>query len=151
MATRLIAGGAFVRLVIDGEVVGLATGASFDEDFGVVPANVLNHQGPLDYDSQGYSCRITLQTYIPEPSASGPWPDGGTKALSEFVPTRSEIQSNLGKPGAFGVLQFLSTSSNKVIEQFENVIVASDGAQVAPNSFITQNVQLMAVERVNPA
>ncbi len=148
MANRLIAGGAWCRIVIDGDVVGLVSGASFDEDFGVVPAAVLNYQGPIDYDSQNYSCRITLQTYVPEPSAAGPWPDGGNKALADYIPTRRQIQSSLGKPGQFGVLQFVSTSSDKVIEQFEKVMVASNGAQISPNSFVTSNVQLMAVERV---
>lgn len=148
MNTRMIAGGAWCRVVIDGVVMGLVTGASYDEDWGVTPAKVLNHHGPIDYDSQDYSCRITLQAFVPEPSAVAPYPDGGAKAFVDMLPTRRSVQGNSGRPGMFGVLQFVSTSSSKVLAQFENVMVSSNGIQVAPNSFVTANIQLMAVERV---
>ncbi len=148
MAQRLIAGGAWCRIVIDGVVMGLVTGASYDEDWGVAPAKVLNHHGPVDYDSQDYTCRITLQAFVPEPSAVAPFPDGGSKALQDMLPTRSQVQSNAGKPGMFGVLQFISTSSAKVLNQFENVMIASNGSQIAPNAFVTGNIQMLAVERV---
>ena len=148
MAARLIAGGAWCRIVIDGAVMGLVTGASYDEDWGVTPAKVLNHHGPIDYDSQDYTCRVTLQAFVPEPSAIAPYPDGGSKALVDMLPTRRDVQSNAGKPGMFSTLQFVSTSSSKVLAQFEKVMISSNGVQVAPNSFVTANIQMLAVERV---
>lgn len=151
MATRLIAGGAWCKVVINGQTVGLASGASYDEDWNVQPANVLNYHGPVDYDSQGYSCRISLQSFVPEPGVAGPWPDGGSIALHDLLPTRAEVQSNAGKPGMFDTLQFISTSAQKVLCQFEKVMVASNGTQISPNSYVTENISLLAVQRVRPA
>jgi len=142
MGNKMIAGGAWVQIIINGEPVGLATGASYDEDFAVNPANVLNYHGPVDYDSQGYSCTITLNTFVPERPGQGPWPDGGIKALHEYLPSRSEIQANDGKP------QFLNFATGELVAQFRKVMVASDGVQVSPNSYVTANMRLMAVERL---
>lgn len=147
MADKLIAGGAWVAIWIDDEAVGLATQASYDEDWGVQPANVLNYHGPVDYDSQGYSCNITLGTFIPEIPGTGPWPDNGVKSLSEFLVTRQEVQSNNGKPGEYGTLKFVNTSTGAVINQFRKVMLASNGVQVSPNSYVTANMRFMAVER----
>lgn len=151
MADKLIAGGAWVQVIIDGNPVGLATGASYDEDWAVNPANVLNFHGPVDYDSQGYSCTITLSTFVPERPNETSWPDGGNKALFEFLPTRSEVQSNDGKPGEFDQLQFLNTATGELVAQFRRVMVASNGVQVTPNSYVTANIRLMSVERTFPS
>jgi len=147
MANRKIAGGAWVRIVADGTAIGLVSGASYDEDFGVRPVAILNHQGPADYDSQDYSCSLSIQAFVPEPSQLGPWPDGASKSFKDLIPTRSKVQSNLGKPGQIDVLQFVSTSSDKVLNQFETVMISRDGGQIVPNSFVTGNIQLLAVER----
>jgi hypothetical protein len=147
MAAKLIAGGAWVQVLINGEPVGLATQAAYDEDWAVNPANVLNYHGPADYDSQGYSCTVTLGTFVPERPDSGPWPDGGTKALADFLVKRSEVQSNDGKPGEFDLLQFVNTATGDVLAQFRKVMLASNGIQVSPNSYVTANIRFMAVER----
>lgn len=147
MAAKLIAGGAWVQVLINGEPVGLATQAAYDEDWAVNPANVLNYHGPADYDSQGYSCTVTLGTFVPERPDSGPWPDGGVKALADFLVTRSEVQSNDGKPGEFDLLQFVNTATGDVLAQFRKVMLASNGIQVSPNSYVTANIRFMAVER----
>ncbi|MHA2426496.1 MAG: hypothetical protein ACXADB_00450 [Candidatus Hermodarchaeia archaeon] len=147
MADKLIAGGAWVQVLINGEPVGLATNASYDEDWAVNPANVLNFHGPVDYDSQGYSCTLTLGTFVPEIPNSGPWPDGGVKALADLLPTRSQIQSNNGKPGEFDLVQFLNTATARLVNQFRKVMLASNGVQLSPNSYVTANMRLMAVER----
>jgi len=34
------------------------------------------------------------------------------------------------------------------VAQFRKVMVASDGVQVSPNSYVTANMRLMAVERL---
>lgn len=147
MGQKMLAGGAWVQVLINGQAVGLATGASFDEDWAVNPANVLNYHGPIDYDSQGYSCTLTLSTFIPERPGEGPWPDGGQAALAEFIPTRSQVQSNDGKPGEFDLVQFLNTATQQVINQFRKVMVASNGTQITPNSYLTANMRMMCVER----
>ena len=147
MAEKLIAGGAWVQVLIEGEPVGLATQAAYDEDWAVNPANVLNYHGPVDYDSQGYSCTVTLGTFIPERPGFGPWPDGGVKSLSDFLVTRSQVQSNDGKPGEVDLLQFLNTATGEIVNQFRKVMLASNGVQISPNSYATANIRFMAVER----
>lgn len=147
MAQKMIAGGAWVQVLINGEPVGLASNASYDEDWVVNPANVLNYHGPVDYDSQGYSCSINLGTFIPERPGTGPWPDGGKKALSDYLVTRSYVQSNDGKPGEYDLLQFLNTATGEIMNQFRKVMLASNGSQIAPNSYVTSNMRFMAVER----
>lgn len=144
---KMIAGGAWVAIWIDDEAVGLATQASYDEDWGVQGANVLNFHGPVDYDSQGYSCNITLGTFIPEIPGTGPWPDQGIKSLSEFLVTRAQVQSNNGKPGEYATLKFVNTATGAIINQFRKVMLASNGVQVSPNSYVTANMRFMAVER----
>lgn len=144
---KLVAGGAWIQVLIDGAPVGLASNASYDEDWVVNPCNVLNYHGPMDYDSQGYSCTITLGTFVPERPGLGPWPDGGAESLIEYLPTRREVQSNDGKPGEFGLLQFVNTATGQVINQFRKVMIASNGTQIAPNSYVTANIRFMAVER----
>jgi hypothetical protein len=113
----------------------------------VNPANVLNYHGPVDYDSQGYSCNITLGTFIPERPGMGPWPDGGVTSLSDYLVTRSEVQSNDGKPGEFDLMQFVNTATGDVINQFRKVMLASNGTQISPNSYVTANMRFMCVER----
>jgi hypothetical protein len=147
MATRLIAGGARVQVLINGAPVGLATNASYDEDWGIQGAQVLNYLGPITYDSQNYSCSISLGTYIPEVPGSGPWADGGATALADYLPTRTIVAQDQGQPGMFDTLQFLNTHTGKVINQFRNVMIASNGTQLSPGSYVTANVRLMAVER----
>lgn len=153
MANRLIAGGAVIQVWIQhpeqGMVpVGLATGASYDEDWSVNPANVLGFLGPIDYDSQGYSCSLNLSTFRPMVPGGGPWPDGGTIALHDFLPTRQDVQASFGKPGEFDVMQFLNIATGEVANRFRRVMLASNGTQISPNSYITANMRLLAVERV---
>ena len=152
MGVKLIAGGAWVQIWIEVngilQPVGLATNASYDEDWAVNPANVLNYHGPVDYDSQGYSCTLTLGTFFPErPNQADPWPDGGLTALADLLPVRKDVQSNDGKPGEFNQVQFVNTATAELINQFERVMIASNGVQITPNSYVTANIRLMAVER----
>lgn len=145
---RLIAQGQEVQVLINGQPVGLATGASYDEDWQVNAANVLNYLGPIDYDSQGYRCAINISTFIPEVPGSGPWPDGGSKALADYLPTRSQVQgAGNGVVNKFDTVSFISTATNNVVNSFRNVVLSSNGTQISPNSYITTNIQFLAVER----
>lgn len=144
---RLIAQGFEVQVLMNGTPVGLATNASYDEDWQPNPANVLNYLGPIDWDSQGYQCSITLGTYIPEPPGTGPWPDGGQVALASYIPTRTQVQAANGTVNKFALLQFLSTSTGDILNQFSTVLLASNGTQISPNSYITMNVRFLAVQR----
>jgi hypothetical protein len=152
MAQKLIAGGAWVQVKVqlsDGKwyAVGLASGCSYDEDWSIQPANVLNHLGPISYDSQGYSCTITLNTFVPENAASlSILPDGGEKTLDDLLPTRDQVQID-GKGKQFDGLKFVNTATQADLRIFQDVIVASNGEQVAPNSYVTANIRMNAVKR----
>lgn len=147
MASRLIMQGFEVLVLINSTPVGLATGASYEEDWQPVPANTLNYLGPIDWDSQGYQCAINLSTYIPEVPGSGPWPDGGVKALSDFLPTRSQVQANNGTVNKFDLMQFVSTATGQIVNQFRSVLLASNGTQATPNTYLTANIRFLAVAR----
>jgi hypothetical protein len=147
MGQKLIAGGAWVQVIVDGDPIGLATNASYDEDWAVNPANVLNYLGPCDYDSQGYSCTITMGAFVPEIPGAGNLPDGGTKSLHDYLTTRRVVQQGGGKPGEFNLLQFVNTSTGEILNQFRKVLLASNGTQISPNSYVTSNIRFMSVER----
>src|SRR3972149_5400144 len=99
MARKILAGGAWIQVLLNGAAGGLSTEASYDDDWAVNPANVLNYHGPSDYGWQGYACTVPLSTFVPERPGEGPWPDGGQVALAEFIPTRGQVPSSDGKPG----------------------------------------------------
>lgn len=154
MATKWIAGGAWVKIAFEindiDVYIGLVTNASYDEDFQVSPANVLGFLGPADYDSQGYTCSITLGTLVPEADApeGGTYPGGGSIALHSQFPFRDVIQLGGGKPSMFNTVKFLNSSTNEILVQFSQVMVASTGVQINPNSYVTANMRLMAIARV---
>ena len=150
MAAKLIAGGAWVQVLVQIEGVlksiGLATGCSYDEDFQIQPANVLNYLGPISYDSMGYTCNITISAFVPERKVAL-YADGGQITFDEILPTRDQVQID-GKGRQFDILVFANTATGEVLHQFSDVIVASNGEQVSPNSYVTRNIRLMAVKRV---
>lgn len=153
MATpRMIQGGGWTRIWVEhpdvGLVpIGLATGASWNEDYGVQPANVIGFIGPVDFDSQGYNLTLNMQFFVPEVRDGGPWPDGGQRSLKDFLPTRSSIQRGGGKPGEFSTMQFTNISSGQVSDVFRRVIIVSAGENVNPNSYVQGNLRLQAIER----
>ncbi|RDE12117.1 MAG: hypothetical protein C4K49_10570 [Candidatus Thorarchaeota archaeon] len=152
MSQKLIAGGAWVQVKVkdtDGKwkAIGLASGCSYDEDWAIQPANVLNHLGPISYDSQGYSCTITINTFVPEnPAAISILPDGGEITIKDLLPTRDTVQTD-GKGKQFDGLQFVNTATQESLHEFADVIIASNGEQVAPNSYVTANIRMNAVKR----
>jgi hypothetical protein len=153
MAEKLISGGAWVKILADGNQIGLANGASYDEDWAVNPAAVIGYLGPIDYDSQGYTCSINMQTFVPEAIAQNEGgrtlPDGGNTSLTDLFPTRSEIQAQGGKPRQIDDLIFANILTGEIVAAFRNVMLASNGVQISPNSYITANVRFVAVERIS--
>lgn len=145
--TKTYSRSAWAQVLINGRVAGLVTSASYSENFGVQPAKVLGFQGPITYDAQDYSCTINMGSFVPERPNEGPWPDGGEFAISELLPTRSQIQSNDGKPAEFDSLQFVNLATGQIINSFRNVVLSSNGSQLSPNSYLTIDMQFMAVER----
>jgi len=149
MAEKMIAGGAWVQVqvMIQGILyaIGIASGCSYDEDWNIQQANVLNHLGPISLDSQGYSCSISLTAFVPEKSIVL-YADGGEITIEDLLPNRDEVQRD-GKGRGFDQMIFLNTSTQKVIRSFSGVVVASNGEQVSPNAYVTENMRFLAIKR----
>ncbi|RLE46001.1 MAG: hypothetical protein DRJ31_10540 [Candidatus Methanomethylicota archaeon] len=149
MAEKLIAGGAWVQVQVkvDGELraLGLAQGCSFDEDWNIQQAGVLNHLGPISLDSQGYTCSITLSAFVPE-AKNTLYADGGEITIEDLLPYRDDVQLD-GKGRNFDQLAFVNTATQKVIRSFTGVVVASNGEQVSPNAYVIENIRFLALKR----
>ena len=150
MAEKLIAGGAWLQVLVSEEggplkSLGLASGISYDEDWNITPANVLNYLGPISLDSQGYTCSINLSVFVPEKSLTL-YADQGEITIEDILPYRDDVQTD-GKGKTFSQLVFQNTSSNKVVRSFSGVVVASNGEQVSPNAYITENIRFMSLKR----
>jgi len=150
MAEKMIAGGAWVQVLVSGDdgilkSIGLASGCSYDEDWAIQQANVLNHLGPISLDSQGYTCSINMSIFVPEKKLIL-YADGGEITIEDILPYRDEVQLD-GKGKEFEQLLFMNTAINKVIRSFSGVVVASNGEQISPNAYITENMRFMAIKR----
>ena len=146
---KLIQGGAWVQIQVkqDGTLysLGLASGCSYDEDWNVQQAQVLGHLGPISLDSQGYSCSISMSLFIPEKKLTL-YADGGEITIEDILPFRDEVQEN-GKGKEFEQLMFVNKATQKVINSFSGVVIASNGQQVSPNAYITASMRLLAIKR----
>ena len=152
---KIIAGGAWtkVRVRVSGalHVIGLASRASYQENWALQDANTLGHLGPVSIDSQGYQCTISIGAYIPEnPVAlgAGNYPDGGDITLNDLLPSRQRVQLN-GKGRTFEYLDFFNDATGLVHVAFAHAIVADNSADMNPNAYLQQNIQLRAIERLD--
>lgn len=136
MARRQIAGGAWVGIKIDGILVALAAGCSYNEDFQVQPANVINHLGPISYDSQGYSCNITIDLLVARDKQN----------ILQVVPTRSDVARDGKMPE--NTVEFVDTADQKVLNSFSGVVLSTDASTIAPNTYVTANLAYLAMERI---
>ncbi len=146
---KMIAGGAWtqVQIKIAGILygLGLASGCSYNEDWAIQQANVLNHLGPISLDSQGYSCSLDLSVFVPE-KKNLLYADRGEITIEDLLPYRDDVQAD-GKGRDFEQLLFLNTANQKVLRSFTTVVVASNGEQVSPNAYITANMRFLALKR----
>ena len=155
MASRhLIAGGAWCSVKANGNPIGLALNASYDEDWNVQPALVLNHLGPIDYDSQGYSCMVTVGTFFPQ--APGNFKDRnaddeGTVDLVAALPLRNQVQRHEFKRNELDEMTFTNTAGSVTIAEFTRVMLARNGVRIRPDSHVTVDLQAFAYERHGPS
>lgn len=151
--TKIIASGAWAQVRVREssssplKVIGMVTDASYSESFNLQEASVLGNLGPISIDSQGYRCSVQIGTYIPErPDQGGGYADGGDTTLADLLPTRSEVMLD-GKGKTFEYLDFYNKATKEVLNAFYHVIVSDNGARLSPNSYITNNISLQAIER----
>lgn len=149
MAEKMIAGGAWVviQIMIDGvlKTLGIASGCSYNEDWNVQPANVIGHLGPISLDSQGYTCSIDLTAFVPEKKYTL-YADGGEITIEDIIPYRDDVQAD-GKGRNFDQLLFLNKATQKILKSFTGVMVASNGSQVSPNAYVSENIRFLAIKR----
>jgi hypothetical protein len=130
-------------------VIGLATNASYQENYNLQDAVVLGTLGPVSIDVQGYTCTITIGTFVPSKLAMGEnrYDAVATEGILENVPYREDIFSSL--PGQkFQSLDFYDKDSGTVLAQFSGAVLSDDGITVEGNAYAKGNVQFRALEKV---
>lgn len=151
---KLIQMGSFCNVIFYDEdntkkTVGLVSNASYNEDFGVMPAKVLGFFGAISLDAQDYTCSLTLGTYVPlDPRApiTEPYLDGGETTLSQQLKTRSQVALT-GKGTVLSQIDFVDKQSGVILNSFSQAIITSNGTTIAPSTYVTANMQLMCIER----
>jgi hypothetical protein len=150
---KIISTGAFCSVFIYQnnvkKVLGLVTNASYNEDFNVTEAQVIGFFGPVSLDVQNYRCSITLGTLVPanpRGATTEPWLDGGEVTLPELLKTRTQIALT-GTGSVFDQLDFADRQSGNIIASFKYVVISANGAQINPATYVTSNMQLMAIEK----
>lgn len=131
------------------KTVGLVMNASYNEDFNVVPAQVLGFFGPISLDAQNYSCTITLGAYVPlkpKEVITVPYLDGGTTTLAQQLKTRSEVALT-GKGTVIPQIDFTDIQVGTVYNSFNQAIITSNGTSIGAAAYVTQNISLTCIER----
>ena len=136
--TRNIAGGAWVGVKVNGNLVALVSNASYQEDFAVQPANVLNYLGPISYDSQSYSCNLTLGLLVARDK----------QEIFQLIPTRDKVSRDGKIPT--NEIEFIDSADNIILESFSGCVISSHGTNVVPNAYVTKDMQLMCIKRNDP-
>lgn len=134
---RSIAGGAWIGVKVNGELVALANNCGYNEDFNVQPANVLNYLGPISYDSQGYSCNLKIGLLVARDQ----------QEIIKLIPTREQVKSDGKMP--VNKVEFIDTADQKILESFSGVVLNSHGMDISPNSYVTADLQYFATQRNN--
>ena len=139
MAKKLatsIAGGAWTQVRVNGNPVALAQGASYSEDFAVQPLETLGHLGPIEYESFGYSCEVTLRWLVAKNKAD----------FYAIVPFRSDIQKNGMLPD--NLVEFVDLATNEVHSAFRGCVVSRNGENIESNQFVSGDLSMMSIERI---
>jgi hypothetical protein len=131
-----IAGGAWTQVTVDGAPIALAQGASYSDDFNVQPLEVLNHLGPISYESFGYTCEITIRLLVAKNKAD----------FDSIAPLREDVQ----KAGFLEdhVVSFVNTATATVHNAFSGVVVGRVGENIEANQFVAGDITMYAVERL---
>jgi len=125
--------------------LGICSDFSYDEDFQVNPAEVIGYLGPIAYDSQGYSCRISLGTYVQRASDRTALPGGSIGDVNILFPRRQDI-IRTGKL-TDNEITLVDIFDGSILNNFVGCILATNGVQVRPNSYITRQATYLATER----
>lgn len=131
------------------KTLALVQNASYNEDFNVVGAQVLGFFGDVSLDAQGYKCSLTLGSFVPlNPKAdiTVPFLDGGDITLQKFTKTRQEVAIT-GKGSVITQIDFVDLAAQTVYNSFSQCMVTSVSRTINPNQYVTENMQLMCIEK----
>lgn len=150
---KIIQTGAFCNVIAyqDGvaKTLGLITNFSYTEDFNITEAQAIGFFGPVSLDAQNYRCNITFGAFVPpKPRAeiTEPYLDGGETTLAKLLKTRSEIAlSGLGT--VLEQIDIVDKQAGTVLNSFSYAVISNNGVTVNPATYVTSNMQLMAIER----
>jgi hypothetical protein len=138
MAEKLatsIAGGAWTQVRINGTVLGLAQGSSYNEDFAVQGLETLGHLGPREYNSFGYNCEVTVRWLVSKDK----------KEFDQFVPKRSDVQKDGLMPD--NVLEFVDIATGAVHSSFSGAVLNRVSENIEANQFVAGDLSFLCVER----
>jgi len=130
--------------------LGLVSSASYNEDFQVSEAQVIGFFGSVSLDVQNYKCTISIGTYVPANPRGAtvePYLDGGNITLSELVKTRTQIALD-GIGSVLDQVDFANRQSGEIIASFKYVVISANSGQINPATYVTSNMQMMAIEKV---
>jgi hypothetical protein len=151
--TKIIQTGAFCNAIAYqngiGKTVGLVTNFSYTEDFNITEAQVIGFFGPVSLDAQNYRCNITFGAFVPpKPRAeiSEAYLDGGETTLAKLLKTRSEIALT-GLGTVLDQVDIVDKQAGTVLNSFTYVVISNNGVTVNPATYVTSNMQMMAIER----
>lgn len=133
----------------DAQTLALVQSASYNEDFGVVPALVIGFFGPISHDAQNYTCSLTLNTFVPlEPRKETiqPYLDGGTTTIQTVLKTRSEVAIT-GKGTVLTQVDFVDLVKGIIYNSFSQCIITSNNGNISAGSYVTGSLNLLCIER----
>jgi hypothetical protein len=155
ITTHTIATGASVQLKVSvssdtpDTILGLASNVSYQENYNLQDAVVIGVLGPVSIDPQGYTCEVTVGTFVPAKLKM----DGDiyqsdiTEAILEKLPKRADIFAT-SKGKVFQSLEFFDKDSGKTLARFLGVVLSNQGMTIEGNTYAKANIQFRAVEKV---
>jgi hypothetical protein len=158
ITTHTIATGASVQVKVGvnsdkpDTILGLASNVSYQENYNLQDAVVLGVLGPVSIDPQGYSCEITIGSFVPAKLKMGGdiYDSSITEAVLEKLPKRADIFATL-KGKVFQSLEFFDKDSGPngtTLALFLGVVLSSQGMTIEGNTYAKANIQFRAVEKV---
>jgi hypothetical protein len=129
-------------------IIGMATRFQANESFQLQEATCLGNLGPISLDPQGYTCSITVDSFLPAKrvmDGKQMYADGGKKAIMDYVPDRAKFMTEDGALPKIAYLDFYNKQSKTILCSFTGVVISDNGVTADANSYVNNNVQMRAL------
>jgi hypothetical protein len=155
ITTHVIATGASVQLKVGktsdtpDTILGLVTNVSCQENHNLQDANVIGVLGPISIDPQGYSCTISVGTFVPAKLSIGgdTYQADITEGVLENLPKRADLFAT-SKGKVFQSMEFYDKDSGTTLAKFVGVVLSDLGMTIEGTTYAKANVQFRAIEKV---